>query len=172
MQRREDFVNDRYITSARQRVNNNGSGLHRVLDEPKASKPKTLTPWKRFLQLLPAKALPSNWEHVIVNNSVDSITMPKWVASAILIAVLGFGVQSWWARSSDHDTMIEIRTELRLAKEANDKKDATVDGAVRDLNSWRGVMDGNIKEIKGMLSQQQLTALDRDQPRRSQTQQN
>lgn len=156
-----DNVNDRYVTNARERVSSNGNKLHRVLDNPEPSEPKTLTLWQRFVQLLPAKALPSNWEHAVVNNSIDSITMPKWVASAILIAVLAFGAQSWWARSVDHDTMVRIETELRDAKEVEKESKDEQRRLNGDMQAWREVMNGNQKQIIGMLSQSQTDSLEK-----------
>lgn len=101
------------------------------------------------------------WEYVVVNKNVDSVTMPKWVASAILIAILGFGIQQWWARSADHDTMIEIRTELRLAKEADAEKMHQVKEQ-GDMNKvYIDNMTSQLNVIKGMLSQQQLNSVER-----------
>jgi len=101
------------------------------------------------------------WEYVVVNKNVDSVTMPKWVASAILIAILGFGVQQWWARSADHDTMIEIRTELRLAKEADAERMRRVTEQ-GDMNKvYIDNMTNQLNMIKGMLSQQQMTSVER-----------
>src|SRR4051794_29557048 len=61
--------------------------------------------------------LKREWEPVTVNKSIDSVTMPKWIASAILVAVLSFGAASWWRSSDQRDMLIELRTELRIAKE-------------------------------------------------------
>lgn len=97
----------------------------------------------------------------MVNKSVDSITMPKWVAVAVLGAILAFVGQSWWRASTDRETLIEIRTELRLAKESRTKDDEAMANALRDLNSWKDVMNGNLKKIEGMLSQQQADQIDR-----------
>lgn len=99
------------------------------------------------------------WEHVVVNKQVDSITMPRWVASAILVAILGFGVQSWWARSADHDTMIRIETRLEAMRDAANKVELEQKATNSDMQAWREVMNGNQKQIIGMLSQQQLDAL-------------
>lgn len=114
-----------------------------------------------------AKASPANWERVTVNNKVDSVTVPKWAAGAILAAVMAFGIQSWWARSADHDTMVEIRTELRLAKEANQAKEVALTNSLNNLEAWKDVMNGNLKKIEGMLSQQQVDALDRQRAGRT-----
>ena len=157
----DDSVNaTRRAIRAEERVRSNGNS-HRVLHEAEAPKPEILTHWQRLLRLLPAKALPSNWERVIVNNSVDSVTMPKWVASAILIAILAFGAQSWWARSVDHDTMVRIETELRDAKEAEKEAKDEQRRLNGDMQAWREIMNGNQKQIIGMLSQAQTDSLDK-----------
>lgn len=96
-----------------------------------------------------------------MNNKTDSVTMPKWVAVAILGAVLTFGLGTWWRASTEHDTLIEIRTELRLAKEAQADKDRVINGKLGDLDAWQGVVNGKLSEIKGMLSQQQIDAMNR-----------
>ena len=97
----------------------------------------------------------------MVNKQIDSVTMPKWVAVAVLGAVLTFGIQSWWARSADHDALVEMKTELKAAREAKEREESRRDQAAADMQAWREVMNGNLKEIKGMLSQQQLDALER-----------
>jgi len=125
----------------------------------------------RWLPSFLAKALPSNWEHVVANKQIDSITMPKWIAVAILGAMLTLGVGGWWRASSDRDTLIEIRTELRIAKENRQEKDEALANALRDLNSWKEVMNGNMKKMEGMLSQQQLDQLDRYRKPRNGSQQ-
>lgn len=117
--------------------------------------------FKQKLLSFLASASPSNWEHVVANKSIDSVTMPKWVAIAILGTVLAFGAQQWWSRQAEHDTLVEIRTELRLAKEHQAEKDRTINGKLNDLDAWKDVMNGNMKEIKGMLTQQQRDAVGR-----------
>jgi len=87
--------------------------------------------------------------------------MPKWVAVCILGAFLAFMGQSWWARSTDHDAMIEIKTELKLTKEALMAKQKEDTDNQHEMQAWREVMNGNLKEIKGMLSQQQLDLIDK-----------
>lgn len=101
------------------------------------------------------------WEQVRVNKSVDSVTMPKWVAVAILGAMLAFMAQSYWRSSDQRDMMIEMKTELRLAKEAKTIEDAERKAQTAEEKAWREIMHGNQKKIEGMLTQQQLDALDR-----------
>lgn len=96
-----------------------------------------------------------------VNKSVDSITMPKWIASAILVAVLGFGATSLWRSSDQRDMMIEMKTELRLLKEARTAEEIERRAQVAEERAWREVMNGNQKKVEGMLSQQQRDSLDR-----------
>lgn len=118
-------------------------------------------PDKLPLRMRIREYLKKGWEPIRVNKQVDSITMPKWIASAILVTVLGFGVTSWMRSSDQRDLLIEMRTELRLAKEAKAAEDSRRDQAAADMQAWREVMNGNLKEIKGMLSQQQIDALER-----------
>jgi hypothetical protein len=123
-----------------------------------------LQPWpQRMLPAFFAKALPSNWEHVTVNKQVESITMPKWVASAFLIAILAFMAQSWWARAADHDAMIRIETRLEDTQKALDKKEAQDKAYQGDMQAWKDIMNGNMKTIQGMLTQAQLDRLEKQQ---------
>jgi hypothetical protein len=116
---------------------------------------------QQWFPTLLTKALPENWEHVTVNKNVESITMPKWIASAILIAFLAFIAQSWYARSADHDAMIRIETHLEDTQRALDKKEALDKAWQGDRQAWEGIMNGNLKTIQGMLSQSQIDALNK-----------
>lgn len=101
------------------------------------------------------------WDPVVVNKSVDSVTMPKWIASSILGAVLLFGVSSWWRASDQRDMLIELRTELRLAKEHEAEKSKELKDQA-DLNKvYIDNMTNQLNTIKGMLSAQQLNAIER-----------
>lgn len=115
---------------------------------------------QRWLSFL-AKARPDNWERVTVNKNVDSVTMPKWIAVAILTAFLAFMVQSWWARSADHDAMIRIETRLEEAVKAAEKAQTEQNLRNGDMQAWREVMNGKLSEIKGMLTQQQIEELNK-----------
>lgn len=121
---------------------------------------------QRGLSLL-AKALPPNWERAVVNKHIDSITMPKWIAAGILAAFLAFMAQSWWARSADHDAMIRIETRLEEAIKATEKAQTEQNARNGDMQAWREVMNGKLSEIKGMLSQQQIEALDKNGKRKN-----
>jgi hypothetical protein len=101
------------------------------------------------------------WEPVTVNKQIDSVTMPKWAVIAIFGAMLAFGAQSWWRASDQRDMLIEMRTEQRIAKEAKMAEDAEKKAQVAEEKAWREIMHGNQKKIEGMLTQQQLDALDR-----------
>jgi len=98
---------------------------------------------------------------VTVNKSVDSITMPKWFVIAILTGAIGYGIQSSWRSADQRDMMIEMKTELRLAKEAAMAESAERKADSAEAKAWREVMNGNQKKIEGMLTQQQLDALER-----------
>lgn len=108
--------------------------------------------WYRFAR---------EWEPVTVNKSIDSVTMPKWIAIGIFTAILAFGAQSIWRASDQRDMMIEMKTELRLLKEAKTIEDAERKALSAEEKAWREIMHGNQKKIEGMLTQQQLDALDR-----------
>jgi hypothetical protein len=108
--------------------------------------------WYRFAR---------EWEPVTVNKSVDSITMPKWFVIAILTGAIGYGIQSSWRSADQRDMMIEMKTELRLAKEAAMAESAERKADSAEAKAWREVMNGNQKKIEGMLTQQQLDALER-----------
>lgn len=97
----------------------------------------------------------------MVNKNVDSVTMPKWIAIGIFGAVVTFGIQSWYRSAADRDVLIEMKTELRLLKEAKTVEDAERKALSAEEKAWREIMHGNQKKIEGMLTQQQLDALDR-----------
>lgn len=100
------------------------------------------------------------WEPVTVNKSIDSVTMPKWIASAILVAVLSFGAASWWRSSDQRDMLIELKTELRIAKEY-DAERVKQQKEQQDLNKvYIDNMTNQLNVIKGMLTSQQLNAID------------
>lgn len=98
------------------------------------------------------------WEPVTVNKSIDSVTMPKWIASAILVAILAFMATSWWKLSDQRDMLIELKTELRIQKEF-DAERAKEFKSQADLNKvYIDNMTNQLNVIKGMLSaQQQMT---------------
>src|SRR2546430_10967405 len=87
--------------------------------------------------------------------------MPKWIEVSILGAILTWGVGAWVRASNDHDALVRIETQLNSAKEATDKSDRERAAAQGDMQAWREVMNGNLKKIEGMLTQQQVDALDR-----------
>jgi hypothetical protein len=102
--------------------------------------------------------LERQWEPITVNKSIDSVTMPKWIASAILVAMLAFMATSWWKLSDQRDMLIELKTELRIQKEFDAERTKEFK-AQADLNKvYIDNMTNQLNVIKGMLSaQQQLT---------------
>lgn len=100
------------------------------------------------------------WEPITVNKHVDSVTMPKWIASAILVSMLAFIATSWWRSSDQRDMLIELKTEMRIQKEfeAERTKEAK---AQADLNKvYIDNMTNQLNVIKGLLTAQQLTAVE------------
>lgn len=104
--------------------------------------------------------LTKGWDVVTVNKQVDSITMPKWIASAILLTVLGFGVTSWWRSSDQRDMLIELKTELRIAKEHEAEKQKELKEQAELNKVYIDNMTNQLNVIKGMLSAQQLNAVE------------
>ena len=95
-----------------------------------------------------------------VNKSIDSVTMPKWIASAILVAMLAFAGTSWWRLSDQRDMLIELKTEVRLAKEADIERSKQLREQA-DLNKvYIDNMTSQLNIIKGMLSAPQLNAVE------------
>ncbi len=100
------------------------------------------------------------WEPVTVNKSIDSVTMPKWIAIGILGAILTFGIQSWWKASDQRDMLIELKTELRMAKEYEAERSKELK-AQSELNKvYIDNMTNQLNTIKGMLSAQQLSQVE------------
>lgn len=96
-----------------------------------------------------------------MNKSIDSITMPKWIAIGILGAVLTFGVQSWWRASDQRDMLIELKTELRLTKEFEAERGRQLKEQAEINKVYIDNMTSQLNVIKGMLSQQQISAAER-----------
>jgi hypothetical protein len=133
----------------------NGSGLSHGMQEV-VHLPLRLPLWMRIREYLK-----KGWDPVTVNKQVDSITMPKWIAIAILGAIITFGLQSWWRASADRDVLIELRTEIRLAKEYDAERAKQLKDQA-DLNKvYIDNVTSQLNVIKGMLSQQQLNVAER-----------
>lgn len=96
-----------------------------------------------------------------MNKNVDSVTMPKWIAVGLLSAIVLIGIQVWRDGSAQHDALIRIETKLELAEKQKLKDDTERQRLDGDMQAWRETMNGNLKEIKGMLTQQQINALER-----------
>lgn len=159
MRREKDLINvDAGIraNNAAVRTKSNGDmqgNLHRIR-RPKKSL------YERLQERLPdsiVRALPSNWEHVTVNKAVESVTMPKWIAVGLLSAIVLFGYGAYTKSAEQRDALIRIEEKLH-AIERNNVQQQEVN---RDQQAWREVMNGHVREIKGMLTQQQINALER-----------
>jgi len=100
------------------------------------------------------------WEPVTVNKSVDSVTMPKWIAIGILGSVLAFGAQSWWRASDQRDMLIELKTELRMAKEYEAERSKQLKEQAELNKVYIDNMTGQLNVIKGMLTAQQNSAVE------------
>ena len=120
-------------------------------------------PWNILIREWFRRNLGQGWEQIVVNKSVDSVTMPKWVASAILVAVLGFGVSSWWRSSDQRDMLIELKTELRLTKEREAEKSDELQRQANLNKVYIDNMTNQLNVIRGMLSQQQQITVGRAQ---------
>lgn len=107
--------------------------------------------------------LTKGWEPVTINKHIDSITMPKWVASAILVAFLGFAVTSWWRASDQRDILIELRTELKLAKEHEAERARELKEQAELNKVYIDNMTNQLNVIKGMLTAQERSAFERAQ---------
>lgn len=138
---------------AAERVETNGK-LHGFLDAEEHL-PDQLPLRMRFREYLL-----KGWDHVVVNKHVDSITMPKWIASSILATVLLFGVSSWWRASDQRDMLIELKTELRLAKEHEAEKSRELKEQAELNKVYIDNTTNQLNIIKGMLSVTQLSAVD------------
>lgn len=95
-----------------------------------------------------------------VNKSIESVTMPKWIAIAILGAVLTFGVQSWWKSSDQRDMLIELKTEIRMAKEYDAERSKELRNQSELNKVYIDNMTNQLNVIKGMLSAQQLNSIE------------
>lgn len=96
-----------------------------------------------------------------MNKSIDSITMPKWIAIGILGATLTFGVQSWWRASDQRDMLIELKTELRMTKEHEAERAKQLKEQAEINKVYIDNMTNQLNVIKGMLSQQQINEAER-----------
>lgn len=128
----------------------------------RAHLPDKLPLWMRVRE-----HLRKGWDPVVVNKHVDSVTMPKWIASAILVSILGFGITSWMRASDQRDMLIELRTELRIAKEHEAERAKELKEQAELNKVYIDNMTNQLNTIKGMLSMQQLNAIEQTTKRGS-----
>lgn len=95
-----------------------------------------------------------------MNKHVDSVTMPKWIASAILVAMLAFAATSWWKMSDQRDMLIELKTELRIQKEYEVERSKELKQQAELNKVYIDNMTNQLNTIKGMLSAQQLNVVE------------
>lgn len=138
----------------------NGHSAQRAMQEPLEHLPDALPVEHRWRDRLRNwwYRFERQWEPITVNKSIDSITMPKWIAIGILGAILTFGIQSWWRASDQRDMLIELRTELRLAKEYDAERAKQLKEQAELNKVYIDNMTSQLNIIKGMLSQQQINA--------------
>ena len=145
---------DRFTSS------NGGSSakrMHEVLHLPDALPAKSY--WReRFRSWW--HRVERQWEPVVVNKHVDSVTMPKWIASAIFVSMLAFIATSWWRSSDQRDMLIELKTEIRIQKEfeAERAKEMKAQGELNKV--YIDNMTNQLNVIKGLLTAQQLSAVE------------
>lgn len=96
----------------------------------------------------------------MVNKQIDSVTMPKWIAIGILGAILTFGIQSWWKSSDQRDMLIELKTELRMAKEYEAERTKELKAQAELNKVYIDNMTNQLNTIRGMLSAQQVSILE------------
>lgn len=96
----------------------------------------------------------------MVNKQIDSVTMPKWAVIAIFGAVLAFGAQSWWRASDQRDMLIELKTELRMAKEYEAERTKELKAQAELNKVYIDNMTNQLNTIKGMLNAQQMSAVE------------
>lgn len=95
-----------------------------------------------------------------MNKSVDSITMPKWIASAILVSMLAFAATSWWRLSDQRDMLIELKTELRMAKEFESERTRQLNEQAQLNKVYIDNVTNQLNVIRGLLTAQQINAVD------------
>jgi hypothetical protein len=115
--------------------------------------------WRESLKALWYR-FTSEWEPVTVNKSIDSVTMPKWIAIGIFTAVLAFGAQSWWRSTDQRDMLIELKTELRMAKEYEAERSRQLKEQAELNKVHIDSINGELKTIKGMLTASQINTLE------------
>lgn len=104
--------------------------------------------------------LERQWEPIRVNKHIDSVTMPKWIASAILVSMLAFIATSWWRLSDQRDMLIELKTEVKLAKESEIERSKQLREQAELNKVYIDNMTAQLNVIKGMLSAQQLNVVE------------
>lgn len=138
-------------------TSSNGGKVQTALQgiiQPRKHLPDSL-PWWMVWRI----RLTKGWEPVTINKHIDSITMPKWVASAFLVAFLGFAAASWWRQSDQRDMLIELRTELKLAKEYEAERTKQLKEQAEINKVYIDNMTNQLNTIKGMLSAQEMDAM-------------
>lgn len=117
-------------------------------------------PEKLPLSMRVREYLKKGWDPIVVNKQIDSVTMPKWIASAILVSMLAFIATSWWRASDQRDMLIELKTEVRLAKEAEIERSKQLREQAELNKVYIDSMTAQLNVIKGMLSAQQLNVVE------------
>jgi hypothetical protein len=140
----------------------NGHAAQRAMQEPLDHPPDALptaTHWRERFKNWWYK-LEGEWKPVVVNKSIDSITMPKWIAIGILGAILTFGVQSWWKASDQRDTLIRLETQLQMSREFEAERTKQLKDQADVNKVYIDNMTNQLNVIKGMLSAQQMSAVE------------
>jgi hypothetical protein len=132
--------------------------MQEPLDHPPDALP-TATHWRERFKNWWYK-LEGEWKPVVVNKSIDSITMPKWIAIGILGAILTFGVQSWWKASDQRDTLIRLETQLQMSREFEAERSRQLKDQADVNKVYIDNMTNQLNVIKGMLSAQQMSAVE------------
>lgn len=157
MRREKELIDDVDVHArtqeTRRRTHSNNGNLHRVFDAPQVAQHVTL--WEQIRSTFTE-------ELEVAGRTVTGFVVPHWAAGVLLATILGaFGFM--YSRLSDQrDMLIEMKTELRLAKEHESEYRQEFK---TKLNVQQLQIDLQAKElvaVKTVLTPQQLKTAERN----------
>lgn len=117
MRREKDLSNvpdvHDHAIAAKGRVRSNGRQHHTLhVTKPFAVDEDTATLWERIKSVLPHTEVLD-----VAGRAVKGLVVPHWAAGVLLAAMISIGWATYSKIADQRDMLIEMKTELRLAKE-------------------------------------------------------
>lgn len=157
LDRRDDEVNARYVENARSRTTSNGHRMQRVFDASEVAKSDTVTLWERI-----KRSFPTTEELDVAGRQVSGFVVPHWAAGVLLATILGCVGFLYNQISGQRDILIEMKTELRLAKEHDLEYRSEFKNQLNVQKVYIDNLTNQLTTVRGLLTQNQLRTLERN----------